>query len=45
MAGAEDAAKEDQDQLEIYGPLGKLPRHQTHRHQQIGAHAGGEELE
>ena len=45
MAGAEDAAEEDQDQLEIDRPLGQLARHQTDRHQQIGAHARGEELE
>ena len=45
VAGAEDAAEEDQDQLEIDRPLGQLPRHQADRHQQIGAHARGEELE
>ena len=45
MAGADHAAEEDQDQLEIDRALGELARHQAHRHQQIGAHAGGEELE
>ena len=45
MAGADDAAEEDQDQLEIHRALGELARDQADRHQQIGAHAGGEELE
>ena len=45
MAGADHAAQEDQDDLEIGRPLGELARDQAHRHQQIGAHGGGEELE
>ena len=45
MAGAEHAAEEDQDQLEIDRALGELARHQADRHQQIGADRRGEELE
>src|SRR5208283_163422 len=45
MPGAEHAAEEDQDQLEVDRPLSQLARHEPDRHQQIGAHAGGEELE
>ena len=45
MAGAEHAAEEDQDELEIDRPLGELARHQPQRHQQVGAHRDGEELE
>ena len=45
MTGADDAAQEDQNDFEIGRPLGKLARHQPHRHQQIGAHGGGKELE
>ena len=45
MAGAEHAAEEDQDQLEIDRPLGKLARDEADRHQQIGADRRGEELE
>ena len=44
MARADDAAEEDQDQLEIHCPLGELARHQADSHEQVGTHAGGEEL-
>ena len=39
------AAEEDQDQLEVDRPLGQLARYEPDGHQQIGTHAGGEELE
>ena len=44
MAGADDPAEEDQDDLEIGRPLGELAGDQADRHQEIGAHGGGEEL-
>jgi hypothetical protein len=45
LAGAEHAAEEDQDQREVDCPLCQLARHEAERHQQVGTHAGGEELE
>ena len=45
MAGADDAAKEDQDNLEIGRALGELARDEPNPHQEICAHRGGKELE
>ena len=45
MPGAEHAAEEDQDQLEIDRALGELARDEPDRHQQIGADRRGKELE
>ena len=45
MAGAEHAAEKDQNELEIDRAFGELPRDQADRHQEVGAHRRGEELE
>src|SRR6266446_1013162 len=45
MAGDDDTAQEDQDQLQIDRTFGELARDQSHRHQQIGTHGRGKELE
>ena len=45
MAGTDHPTKKDQDQFEIDRPLRQFARDEADSHQQIGAHAGGEEFE